>query len=247
LVSFSQVDEKGAYVQRTLFEKENENLLRLAGFLEYAQALARFDQLLKTATPAELATMDEWVKEQDQFTIYVNLSRDFPQIGTTSFLERGQRADDTFERRGLPWVIALARLELGAMLAAFSHNAEAFQRVPPSQYESAAYEELLIDAMRMHLWGLQNDPLFQERNLREAALRNEQVGRLYERRARLALKLLVAVRDWLGRRATPFQREELRQYEQKFGDYLAFIRRDILSLGEDSATSRKAANAKAKN
>ena len=50
--------------------------------------------------------------------------------------------------------------------------------------ERLAYEELLFDSMRLHLWGLQADPLFIEQNLRKAAQGNESVALVYERRVR---------------------------------------------------------------
>jgi hypothetical protein len=237
-------DDRGPTVIRTAYDSESETLLRLVGFLEYAQALSRFDQLLSTASLNELAAMDELVKSQDQYMVYVNLSRAFPQTATTGFPERNQLVNDRFERRGLTWVIALARLELGAMLAAFSPRAESFQRVPPTGYERRAYDELLVDAMRCHLWGLQSDPLFNERELREAAKKNDQVTMLYDRRTRLALKLIDAVRQRTGMRISRDQLEELRQYEQKFGEYLAVLRKHGSRGGDDSAASRKGTSAR---
>ncbi len=199
-------------------------------------ALGRFEALLKSATPAELAAMDKLVQSQDAFSIYVNLSRKFPQTATTRFVVLPREADDRFLRRGLPWVIALARVELGAMLSGFSKRMDGFQRVGPSSYDAKAYEALLIDSMHLHLWGLQADPLSNARHLRKAALGNEPLALLYERRIRLALKFLYAVREWTGSRMAPAQRDELKQYEEKLHEWLTVIRKDILALGEETAS-----------
>ena len=95
--------------------------------------------------------------------------------------------------------------------------------------------------MRLHLWGLQADPLFVEKNLRQAVAGNEHVALLYERRVRLALAFLDATRQWLGPRANPPQRLELRQYNEKLTEFQAFIRRE-LRLGDSSLTNRKGTN-----
>src|SRR5262249_34022558 len=186
----------------------------------------------------EVGIMDQWLKEQPQFTIYINLSRKFPQVATTAFVEWPQGAADAFERRGLDWVVSLARIELSAMRAAFSNDREPFQSLRPSTYENKAYEELLIDSLRCHLWGLQADPLFVEKNLRQAAASNEYVALLYERRVRLALAFLDATRQWLAQRAPPPQRIEMRQYNEKLTEIQTFIHRE-LRLSDPSMTKGK--------
>ena len=87
LIGATQTDDRAGQLQRLLAENENENLLRLVGYVEYTYALSRLDQVLRGASDAELAIMDQWVKEQDPFVVYVNLSRKFPQVATTAFGE----------------------------------------------------------------------------------------------------------------------------------------------------------------
>jgi hypothetical protein len=125
------------------------------------------------------------------------------------------------------------------MRTAFGNDREAFQALRPSSYENRAYEELLIDSMRLHLWGLQADPLFIERNLRQAAAGNEHIALLYERRVRLALAFLEAARQWLGLRATPPQRNELREYGERLSELHLVIRRDLLRLGAGTYTEQR--------
>ncbi len=235
-------DERSGHLQRWVSENENESLPRLVGYAEYALALSRFEALLRTASEAEVAIMDQWVKDQPQFAVYVNLSRKFPQVATTAFAEWPQGPADAFERRGLDWVVSLARIELAAMRAGFGNDREAFQTLRPTSYETRAYEELLLDSTRLHLWGLQADPLFIEKNLRQAATGNEHVALLYERRVRLALAFLEATRQWLAARANPPQRIEIQQYREKLTELHAFIRRE-LRLGESTMPDRKPTSA----
>ena len=51
----------------------------------------------------------------------------------------------------LAWVVALARLEVGAVLATYTDHPRPFHAAGPSRYERAAYREPLEDAMHTHL------------------------------------------------------------------------------------------------
>ena len=54
--------------------------------------------------------------------------------------------------------MALARVELGAMIATFTNNPQPFETIRPSRFEFEAYKSLLLDGTRMHYWGLVRDP-----------------------------------------------------------------------------------------
>jgi len=55
------------------------------------------------------------------------------------------------------WVVALARLEAGAILGTFTTLPAPFEIIGPSQYEMPAYKELLMDGAQTHYWALVND------------------------------------------------------------------------------------------
>ena len=97
---------------------------RLVGFLEYQMALKHLETLLGMTTPAEQEAINEMVADDDRFAIHSAISRQYDEIAQTSVLTlslpktEDPRAKGEYERRGLTWVMALARLELGAMVAA---------------------------------------------------------------------------------------------------------------------------------
>ncbi len=135
--------------------------MRVVGFLEYGEALARFDKLAATATPQELKVFDDLVRERDELAIYVNLSRRLPHP-PSNLDEKPLAPSDSFERRGLNWMTGLARVELGAILASFTYVKRAFSAVAGKGYDRAEYHELLLDGLRMHFWALANDPALPE-------------------------------------------------------------------------------------
>lgn len=130
---------------------------RLVAFFEYQHALQRFDALLKRATAKDLRTIDEIITERKEFTIFTNLSRRVEK-GKSSLTERPKKPGDNFKRQGLAWVMALARVEVAAMLAAFTRTDHAFEKVGPTRFELAAYGEMLLDGLRTHYWSLAADP-----------------------------------------------------------------------------------------
>jgi hypothetical protein len=97
--------------------------IRYVGYLEYQAALKHFEELLRLATAAEQKALEETLAEDDRFIVHSNLSREYNDIarGSTLLLNpprsEDPRAKGPYERRGLSWAMALARVELGAMRA----------------------------------------------------------------------------------------------------------------------------------
>lgn len=130
---------------------------RLVGYDEYVKALAHFDELLDKATPDELRVADEIVRESPAFAIYTNLSRGVERA-PSAVTEAPRQPGDRFRREGLAWVVALARVEVGAILSLCTSVPRPFETVVPTKYEQAAYLELLRDGARTHYWTIRFDP-----------------------------------------------------------------------------------------
>lgn len=195
---------------------------RLVGYLEYQTALSYLDRLLAIASPSELAVMEEIVRDHDEFSIFTNLSRRLePQ--STALSERSNQLGDNYERRGLGWILALARVEMGAMAAGFTDVPYPFEKFSPSPNELPHYQEVLLDSMRTHYWSMRNDPV--TRNLR-AGLTSDNQAIAYARRATIAIEFVKAVRSLLEKEKviTLEQRNELDKWEAQ----LTEIRRSIL-------------------
>ena len=177
---------------------------RLVGFLEYGRALDHFDELLRRVTDDERNVIDQMIAEEDAFSIYSNLARRVQPPGGTLTVQSS--AGDDGRRRGLAWVMALARVELGAMLATFTSTPEPFRAVRPTRFEFQAYKSLLLDGAQTHYWALSQDP-----DLRKVT-RTSPVNPIvlsYSRRLVLARAMLAAaVKTGLGE-YTPYQLREL--------------------------------------
>lgn len=128
--------------------------MRLVGYYEYGNALQDLDKLIEITSEEELYEIDEMVAEKDEFTVYTNLSRKL-KTGPTRLNEP---LETDRERRGLRWVTALARVELGAMLAGFTDVPKPFEAVANPKFDMEQYQDLLLDGARTHYWALANDP-----------------------------------------------------------------------------------------
>ena len=159
---------------------------RIVGFLEYRMALANFEALLSMVDEYELKAIDELVSEKEEFAVYTNLSR-LLELRPSSLSEHRASENDNFKRRGFAWVIALARVEVGAIMASHTNVPRPFAIVGPGRYEAGAYLELILDGARTHYAALARDPNL--RRMKRISPRNTQVL-AYSRRMVLALSML---------------------------------------------------------
>ncbi len=129
------------------------------------QALNNLDRLTQMMTDDERESLDEYIRQNDLFAVNVNLANDL-QLSNNAAVEPVSAAE---KKLGLPWMTALARLELGAMLSAYTQAPRPFEVVSPTSDDIDAYRYLLLEAIRSHYLAMKRDPeiddLFQPDNL----------------------------------------------------------------------------------
>lgn len=231
----SQTTTKEAYSQAWLPPRDASMIYRLVGYFEYSRALSLLDQLLNQVTAEELKVIEEIVKEQNQFAIETNLSRKLQQQPST-LAELPQMPNDTFERRGLGWVMGLARVELAAMMTGFTAADDPFFISRPSRYELPQYLEVLEDAARTHYWALRNDPV--TKNFVRAGLTEPQAI-AYFRRITTAMEFLKTARTLRKNELVAAQRKELDRWEEYLNELHWEIVYGVLKLGTVRATTTK--------
>jgi hypothetical protein len=198
---------------------------RVVGYFEYGQALARFTRFVTIASPGEVKLADQIATESEECKVYTNLSRRIEaRPGPLSELSD---PTDKFYRTGLAWLMALARLELAAMVAGFSPDSDAFAKGRPSYLEVDAYRELLADAMRTHYWSLARD---QSLRTMRRGITPDQQAIAYLRRTNLAIKFLVETRNEQKGQLTTAQQAELDTWEEQLRDLQSYLMFDILGL-----------------
>jgi hypothetical protein len=203
---------------------------RIVGFVEYAQAVQHLDKFVEEATLGEFKVAEEIIRSQEAFRLDTNLSRKTENPNPLS--EQSANPRDDFSRHGLEWMLALARVELGAMLAGFTTHAEPFLSQAPTTFRKergkglpfgmAAYRELLMDGLRSHYWSVVRQNLIAEyyktgvpENHLLTQSRRAIVGRQF---ARAVLRFIDAVEQ--GENSQPPQQialqTELQTWDQTF-------------------------------
>lgn len=209
---------------------------RIVGFLEYGMALQNLDRLVAMASEKELAVVDEIIKDRDEYVVTTNLASQFENEPL-----RAPQGDNI--RRGLGWVMALARVELGAMRAGFSNVRNPFELVPPSRYEFAEYVEIMVDSARTHYLALGNDssahvyarwsqpPIKPGRMPNAAQVLAERQAIAYARRTVLASQFVDAVESLGKAQLSADQYVQLQQAKQHLASLKSAIVYRVLGLG----------------
>lgn len=122
---------------------------RLVGFHEYGHALDHLDRLVSMCEEEDIVAIDKILDDHHEFDLFVKLPDGF-RPGTSD----GSEELRDHRRRGLAWVIALARVEFGAMVAGFTTHPNPYQLVQPSSLEYAETLQLLLEGVEGHFRAL---------------------------------------------------------------------------------------------
>ena len=188
-------------------------MYRVVGFLEYGVALRYFDALLQQLTPEELKAVDAIVGDRPEFAVHTNIAKRVQAAPSSLVPVSASTSSEQSktERRGLAWVMALARVEVGGVLATFTGHPSPFEAVGPSKYEMSAYQQLLLDGAQTHYWALANDPEAR----RVAKIVPDTQTLAYIRRLNVAQHFLVAAIQSQSNNLNPLQIAEAMKQKQQ--------------------------------
>lgn len=165
---------------------------RIVGSHEYLSALNSLIPLTNDSTAEELEVYDRIVAEQDEFSFFSGVI--LAAANDTSY-KNGPRqfaSADRFKRRGLAWLMALSRVELGATMAMYGRIPNTFDFLAPEGYGRDEYFELLTNDLAVHVNALKTDPLLLQKSDRKAGANSETIA--YLRRLKIVNDMLLATR-----------------------------------------------------
>lgn len=129
---------------------------RLVGSYEYAKAMEAFTRLLSISKFEELPAYDNILNNRPEFTYFNGANAAFvsrPNLKQVSPFQRKQFYD-TFQRQGLAWMMALARVELGATMSMYGTSDAPFHAISTSDFDKEAYVQVLADDAVAHMKSL---------------------------------------------------------------------------------------------
>ncbi len=194
---------------------QNESIIpRIVGFYEYHNALKLFDRLASISTVEEMKVYDNVLNSKPEFGIYVGRPSTAKPKGDQVIF--GQ----AFKQNGLGWMTALARVEIGAMVAAFSERENPFKDVAPTRYGAAEFNHLLAEGWESHLHGIQFLAKINEgaKGNGKPAERGEAIVKI-SRRAKLASDMVVVAAGTMSPSTSEGKYEELQSEYDQLQDY----------------------------
>lgn len=204
-------DDVSLTISHNLKPADQTILYRMVGFSEYTQAIEMLSELVRISSPAEIKVYNKIISGKPELDVYSNLSR---LVETDSQLsERSLNKDQDFKQSGLDWMLALAKVEIGAMLASYSPVPEPFAVFPPTTFDQHAFAELLLDGARSHYWSLTKDPMLVQVIAHSEKPTSETVA--YVRRLKLSMAFLRAA---IGVRGQNWNSQEFATAQKWYGD-----------------------------
>ena len=186
---------------------------RVVGYLEYGRALDTFGELVSMSDEEDLAAYDAIIGTRSEFAVFHTMPEGFDESGGES---RNQVANETGLARanvGLSWLVALARLEFGAIVAGFTEHPDPYQYLQPDSFAYTETMQMLLEGAASHYLTLLNDEV-QEQYIKENA--NIQGALTLSRRVRIARAML-----------RPMMKEERSRYTSNQANQLEKATNDL--------------------
>ena len=144
-----------------VFAKADKSIpFRIVGTYEYRQSLDALDRLVAQSTPEQIVVYNKMLDDRPEFSFCNGVD----SLGTGRVALAAKATDnqwlDPYMRRGLPWMTALARVELGATMSMYGDSKKPFAEFAPSAFDLAAYLEIMFDDVVVHLKDLAQDSGF---------------------------------------------------------------------------------------
>lgn len=145
------------------------------GSFEYWNSLRQLEQLLKISNSKEIEFYDELISTRPEFSFHIGLAKaiagdeiDFDATkivltdsGKATDIPRRKPQGNQSLRTGLAWLMALARVELGSSLAAYTDSESPFDTLKPTAFDRRQFELLVYDDALFHWFTLTKDRDFQ--------------------------------------------------------------------------------------
>lgn len=192
----SRIEENVAQDIVTTIEKSFQDSdqtipYRLVGSYEYAKSLETFSKLLNLSTAEEILVYDRVLNDRPEFTYFNGVNSAFaskPDLKQANPFQR-QKFYDSFQRKGLAWMMGLGRVELGATMSMYGQADLPFHVISTSNFDLEAYVHVLADDAIAHMKSLAQEPGFDTVTKR---------GRKVDTWTLAYLRRLKLIRDMLG-------------------------------------------------
>ena len=146
------------------FAGEDETFpYRLVGSYEYGTALINLGALVDSSTPEQIEVYDKLIGTKSEYSFYSGVVSSLGLDTDFSSLEGESSSDDVesgYLKHSLAWMMALARVELGATMSMYGEGEDPFGQavmIGGVGFGADEYLSILVDDVSAHLKAAQTD------------------------------------------------------------------------------------------
>lgn|GEM_PF-4869724 len=215
---------------------------RLVGSFEYSNAIDSLEKLVASSTVEQIAVYDKILKERKELSYFSGMmiqgvTPELVQkmaIGDPNKPNAGGQAlqefNQNFQMQGLASMMALAKIELGASIAAYGEVKQPFSAFPPTAFDLEPFLNLMLEDVTAHLNALGTDPFFVEILRPKYGVDSWTVA--YLRRLKLVRDMLAVLQQTNDPRITSklavFD-QKLKRYQRDLAEKVAMVQNTFVS------------------
>jgi hypothetical protein len=183
---------------------------RLVGSYEYANAVYDLQRLIEQSSIDEIRVYNEILKTHPEFSLYAGMEVQgkMPRDWKPEDASDVARYDSLYKKRGLAWMLALAKVELGATLAAYTDSKTPFLTFAPTLFDREEFTQILLEDCIDHVQALNKESIFKKVMKMRGSANNETLA--YLRR----IKLIRDMMDVLKQSEMPGLAAKIRPVEK---------------------------------
>ena len=147
------------------FADEDETFpYRIVGSYEYGNSLSSLGELVDSSTPEQIEVYDKLIEMNSEYSFYSGVASGLGSDTDLSTTEEESSSDDDDEsgylKHSLAWMMALARVELGATISMYGDDEDPFGKAVALGgvgFGAEEYLSILVDDAAAHLKAAQAD------------------------------------------------------------------------------------------
>ena len=143
-----------ATVQRQFKPEDWTIPLRTVGLFEYTNSILEFEDLIEMSSADEIEVFNEIISEQAEYAFFSSSDLDSGVRRDESLADRKRSSD---KKQSLQWMLALARIEIGAGVSMYGRIGNAFELLRPASFGAEEYSLLVAADAEAHSKAMMSD------------------------------------------------------------------------------------------
>ncbi len=206
---------------KSYFEEADESIpYRLVGSYEYTKAIELLGTLVEKSTKEQVNVYDRLLQGRPEFSFYSGFALNEGLPGT--FNQQTQNQSVNHHKNSLAWLLALAKVEVGATVSMYGNSNQPFEDVASSNFGHEEFLAVLLDDLAFHIQVGQQDEDFENAGSRKSIVDGSSL--VYLRRAVLMNDML----QTLLYSNHSFAVDSVRPYEHGIQEYVDKLTRKIV-------------------